>query len=273
MSMKKFWLEISEKLALSEADLWMGARKVRQAVRFDYVWDPKTVGDLKMEDAGFTKSKMSMLIRNYYLEPSVKAAVMLWKERLVKKKYGSVGLSCYAHFVKGDVGNHTKMGSKFGPCIQSLVLTYYKKQTTVDVYYRSTELFKKFPADLVFIRDVLLPKFNFKEAPIDKIRFYCTGVSVHSMYAVTLFPNMKDPIEFLEKVRKKDPHFFKWCVQWSARYLCPEYCNGIQKFMQAMRTCKIANRDIDKKKLRLLQKYLRKHHPKKDTATEENDDE
>lgn len=273
MSMKKFWLDISLKLALREADLFVGARKVVQAVRFDYIWDAKTVGDLKMEDAGFTKSKMSMLIRNYYLEASVKAAQMLWKERLAKKKYGSVGFSCYAHFVKGDVGNHTKMGSKFGPCIQAVTLTYHKKRTTVDVYYRSTELFKKFPADLVFLRDVLLPKFNFKEAPIDKIRFYAANVSVHSMYWVTLAPHLDEPLEWLDRIRKQDPFFWKWCVSWSARYLCPEYCNGIQKFMQAMRTCNIANRDIDKKKLRILQKYLRKHHPKKDKATEETDDD
>lgn len=271
--MKQFWLEISEKLALQRADLFVGARKVVQAVRFDYEWDEDTVHDLKMEDAGFTKSKMSMLIRNYYLEPSVKAAVMLWKERLKKKKYGSVGFSCYAHFVKGDLTGATKMGSKFGPCIQAVTLTYHKKRTTVDVYYRSTELFKKFPADLVFIRDILLPKFNFREAPIDKIRFYCANVSVHSMYAVTLFPSMKDPIAFLERVRRKDPFFWKWCISWSARYLCKEYCNGIQKFMQAMRTCKIANRDIDKKKQFKLRAYLRLHHPKKESARFEEEDD
>ncbi len=271
--MKQFWLDISEKLALQKADLFVGARKVVQAVRFDYEWDEETVHDLKMEDAGFTTSKMSMLIRNYQHVESIKVAKMLWNERLKKGKYGSVGFTCYAHFVKGDVGNHTKMGSKFGPCIQSVVLTYYKKQTTVDVYYRSTELFKKFPADLVFIRDVLLPQFNFKQAPIDRIRFYATGVSVHSMYAVTLFPSMKDPIAWLERVRKKDKYFWTWIIKWSARYLCPEYCNGIQKFMQAMRTCNIANRDIDKRKLRTLQAYLRKHLPKKDSAKEEEDEE
>lgn len=271
--MKKFWLDISEKLALQKADLFVGARKVVQAVRFDYEWDEKTVGDLKMEDAGFTKSKMSMLVRNYYLEPSIKAAVMLWKERLKKKKYGSVGFSCYAHFVKGDVGGHTKMGSKFGPCIQAVTLTYHKKRTVVDVYYRSTELFKKFPADLVFIRDVLLTSFSFREAPIERIRFYCANVSVHSMYAVTLFPPMKDPIAWLERIRRKDKYFWLWCVKWSARYLCPEHCNGIQKFMQAMRTCNIANRDIDKKKLRELRVYLRKHFPKKSKTTEKEDDE
>lgn len=270
--MKKFWLDISTELALQKADLFVGARKVIQAVRFDYEWDDKTVRDLKMEDAGFTKSKMSMLVRNYYLEPSIKAAQMLWKERLRKGKYGSVGFSCYAHFVKGDVGGHTKMGSKFGPCIQAVTLTYHKKRTTVDVYYRSTELFKKFPADLVFIRDVLLAQFDFRQAPIDRIRFYCANVSVHSMYAVTLFPSMKDPIAWLERIRRKDKYFWTWCVKWSARYLCPEHCNGIQKFMQAMRTCKIANRDISKEKMKLLQRYLRENFPKKTKHEDEDDD-
>lgn len=271
--MRDFWLDISAKLAIQKADLFVGARKVVQAVRFDYIWDEKTVDKLRMEDAAFTKSKMSMLVRNYFLAPSIEAAQMLWKERLKKRKYGSVGFSCYAHFIKGDVGGHTKMGSKFGPCIQAVTLTYHKRRTTVDVYYRSVELFKKFPADLVFIRDVLLREFDFREAPIERIRFYCANVSVHSMYWVTLVPSLDDPIAALEKIRKADKYFWMWVVKWTARYLCPEYFRGIEKHMQSMRTCNAARRDIQPKKIKVLQAYVRKNHPKKNPAEEEEDDD
>jgi hypothetical protein len=226
-----------------------------------YKWDPETVGDLTLKDCGFTNSKLQMLRKNYFLAPSVKAAQELWRERVKKDKYGSVGVSCYGHYVKGDVKGATPRGSKFGPCIQSVVITYHKKATTIDVSYRTTELFKKFPADLVFLRDILLAQFDFKRAPIRVINFHFANVTCHPMYFITLVPHLADPIAELEKIRKHDKFFWKWVVKWSARYVCPEYANGIQKFAQAMRVSTIAKRDIGQASIRTLQAYLRKNHP------------
>jgi len=264
--MRSFWIEASLSLSAKEADFYSGARKILSPVRLvcKESWaKPGEVhkGDITMADCGFTKSKMSMLRKNYYLAPSVEAAKGLWKERIAKDKYGSVGISCYGHYVKGDVGGHTPRGSKFGPCIQAVTLTYNKRATTVDVFYRTTELFKKFPADLVFLRDVLLSEFDFKRAPIKQVNFHFANVTCHPMYWITLVPHLEDPVAELEKIRKKDKFFWAWAIKWSARYICPEYSRGIQKFAQALRVRDIALRDIDAKKLKKLQKYFRDNHP------------
>lgn len=261
--MKQFWIDSCLKLSVTEADFYSGARKILRPVRL--IYEDDMLGEmytLSMADCGFTKSKMSMLVKNYYLKESIVAAKELWNERVAKNKYGSVGFSCYAHYVKGDVKGATPRGSKFGPCIQSVTLTYNKKKTSVDVFYRTTELLKKFPADLVFLRDVLLAEFDFSKAPIDSITFHFANVTVHPMYWITLVPHLSDPIAELERIKKKDPFFWKWIIKWSSRYVCDEYSNGIQKFAQALRVGLMAKKYIDKKKMQELQKYLRKHFPK-----------
>lgn len=273
MSLKQFWLDASAKLSAKEADFYSGARKIHTAVKLQYIWDPKTVGDLTMADCGFTSAKMSMLVKNYYLKESIVAARKLWNERIEKDKYGSVGFSCYAHYVKGDVKGATPRGSKFGPCLQSVILTYNKKRTTVDVIYRTTELYKKFPADLVFLRDVLLAEFNFSKAPIEKVNFYFANVTSHPMYWITLVPHLSDPIAELERSKTRDRHFWLWRIKWSARYVCNEYSNGIQKFAQALRVGLMAKKYIDKAKMKALQKYLRANYPKKGMKDEEDVDD
>jgi hypothetical protein len=276
--MKHFWLESSLSLSGRKADFYSGARKILSPVKLVYdgplfAGFKLTSSDITLADSGFTNNKLQMLRKNYYLAPSVVAAKKLWKERVEKNKYGSVGVSCYGHYVKGDVGGHTPRGSKFGPCIQAICLTYNKRRTTVDVFYRTTELFKKFPADLVFLRDVLLAEFDFKRAPIERVNFHFANVTCHPMYWITLVPHLENPVAELEKIRKRDSFFWKWIVKWSARYICDEYSNGIQKFAQALRVGTIAHRDIEKNTLKQLQAYLRKNHPGKNDIEEEEDDD
>jgi hypothetical protein len=270
--MKQFWIDSCLKLCRTEADFYSGARKILRPVRL--IYEDDMLGEMftiKIEDSGFTKNKMGMLKKNYYLEASIVAARELWNERIKKDKYGSVGVSCYGHYVKGDVKGATPRGSKFGPCIQAFTLTYNKRKTSVDVFYRTTELLKKFPADLVFLRDVLLAEFSFDKAPIESITFHFANVTVHPMYWITLVPHLSDPIADLIALKKKDPFFHNWVVKWTARYVCDEYSNGIQKFAQAMRVSIMAKRNIDKTKMKALQKYLRANFPKKGKLDDDED--
>src|SRR5262249_16347231 len=150
-----------------------------------------------LADSGYTTSKLRMLEKHYLHEESIAVAQELWDRRQGQRKYGSVSFTCFAHFVKGGSvdAKRSKRASVFGPCIQSVSLTYLNDHTTaVDVFYRTTEFFKKFPADLVFIRDVLLPKFNFEKAPISKVTFHFANVTMHPMYFVTILPMIEDPI-------------------------------------------------------------------------------
>lgn len=259
--MRREWIDMCLDLSVEPADFYSGARKIIRNRSFTF---KRPRSDLVMADAGYTKSKMTMLVKNYMHEESIAVATQLWEKRVKQRKYGSVSFTCFAHFVKGGSidAKRSKRASVFGPCIQSVCLTYLNDHTTsIDVFYRTTELFKKFPADLVFFRDVLLAFFDFSAAPVKNITFHFANITCHPMYFVTILPLLDDPIAELEIIRQADPYFFNWIVKWTARYLVPKHHRGIQKFAQAMRVHKDAQERIPSDKLKPLIKYLDKHHP------------
>lgn len=272
--MKEEWLDFARACAMRPADFYSGARKI---IRTRTITFENIKPDLLIGDCGFGKSKLTMLRKSYLHEESRNVAVELWDGRLDRAKYGSVGFHCYNHYVKGmgqasywenhnnkKIAEHkrAKRASVMGPCIQAVNLTLLKKgETSIDIYYRTTEVFKKFPADLVFIRDELLAPFNFDTAPIQSIHFHFANVTVHPMYAVTMLPLLEDPVEFLASLKKRDEYFFNWVCKWTARYVCDEHMRGIQKFSQAMRTRKDALTRLKPDVLKSLQKYIRANHP------------
>lgn len=259
--MKKDWLEVAMTLSARDADFYSGARKILTNQHFTFT---RIKSDLTLADSGYTRSKQTMLTKAYLNEESHSAALKLWARRVDQDKYGSVGFSTYNHLVKGsqsldDAIKRTGRASVMGPCIQSVVLTLHPKiGTTVDVFYRTTELFKKFPADLVFIRDILLPPFDITPRAIN---FHFANVTCHPMYFVTMIPLLDDPLKALDLIKRKDKHFFDWVVKWTARYLCPDYFRGIEKFAQAMRVRSDAQARIPRMLMRPLIKYLRDNHP------------
>lgn len=144
-----------------------------------------------------------------------------------------------------------------GPCVQSVVLTLLKKdQAKIDIFYRTTEVLKKFPADLIFFRDVLLKPF---EGDFKEINFHFANLTLHPMYWVTIIPLMQRPVKTLRVLAERDPHFHKWVVKWTARYLCDEFGRGIEKFSQALRVRQAAITLIPNPEK--LVKYLRDNHP------------
>jgi hypothetical protein len=222
-----------------------------------------------MEDAGYTKSKMSHLVRGYLHEESIEKAVMLWNLRRKKTSYGSVGFTTYNHFLKNDAVKKSKRASVMGPCIQAVTITQIKGNNSkgnggryrIDCFYRTTELLKKFPADLVFIRDVLLKDFDFSGMEFEGLTCHFANVTVHPQYFVTAIPHMEDPIRELERIKRKDRYFFDWIIKWTARYICEEHYRGIAKFAQALRVKMDADKRIKGRRRRELEKYLRDNHP------------
>lgn len=230
---------------------------------FHDLWDDED--PLVLEDAGYTRNKMSHLIRGYVHEESIEAALMLWGLRRKKTSYGSVGFTCYNHFLKNDAVKKSKRASVMGPCIQAVTITQVKGgkngQYFIDCFYRTTELLKKFPADLVFIRDVLLKDFDFSGMEFLGMRCHFANITVHPQYFVTLIPHLDDPIAELEKLKKKDKYFYDWIIKWTARYLCEEHYRGIAKFAQALRVKVDADKRIKGKLRCKLINYLRANHP------------
>lgn len=269
--MKNDWIKFCLDLMATPADEYSGARKIISNVTRTFT---DISDDLQMIDCGYTNSKMSMLKRLYLVEASRDAVVPLWDKRLKQRKYGSVSFTCHGHTTKSDPNKGSKRASVMTPCIQSMSLTYHGDHTAeAHAFYRTTEVFKKFPADLVFIRDVLLPPFDLKTIPLTKLTFFFANVTVHPMYFATLAPNLDDPVSVLEKVAKKDPYFWTWCVKWTARYLIPEYHRGIQKFAQGMRVHDMFHKLIDPDIKEELTEYVGDNHPGMSSEYEDPDDD
>jgi hypothetical protein len=275
LNLKEQWVKHSIDLSHKPALFYSGARKILRPVRLKFT---SLDDSLQLSDSGYTSAKMRMLEKNYLHEESKDVAIQLWNKRRGQAKYGSVGFTCYNHFVKGGSidAKRSKRASVFGPCIQSVTLTWLDKNTVgIDVPYRTTEFYKKFPADLVFLRDVLLSDF---ELP-DNLILYChfANVTIHPMYAVTVMPHIDDPVDMLEDLREEDPYFWKWIIRWTARYLCPEHAHGIKKFSQALRVAADAENRLDEQAMKTLQKYCREEHPGYSRSTakhyEEHDEE
>lgn len=267
--MKEEWIRHVLKLSKTEADLYSGCRKIIQCVQLDFndLWEHED--PLLLEDAGYTKSKMAHLVRGYLHEESIEKAVMLWNLRRQKTSYGSVGFTTYNHFLKNDAVKKSKRASVMGPCIQAVTITQIKGRNSkgtggryrIDCFYRTTELLKKFPADLVFIRDVLLKDFDFSGMEFEGMTCHFANVTVHPQYFVTAIPEMDDPIKQLERIKKKDKYFYEWIIKWTARYICEEHYRGIAKFAQALRVKMDADKRIKGRRRRELAQYLRDNHP------------
>lgn len=279
--MKEEWIRHVIKLSKTEADLYSGCRKIIQCVQLDFndLWNIED--PLILEDAGYTKSKLSHLIRGYLHEESIEKAIMLWNLRRKKTSYGSVGFTTYNHFLKNDAVKKSKRASVMGPCIQAITITQIKGNNSkgtggkyrIDAFYRTTELLKKFPADLVFIRDVLLKDFDFSGMEFEGMTCHFANVTVHPQYFVTAIPHMEDPIRELERIKRKDKYFYEWIIKWTARYICEEHYRGIAKFAQALRVKMDADKRIKGRRRRELEQYLRDNHPGHRTEYVEKEDD
>lgn len=255
------WLRHCWALSHEPADLYSGARKILRGRTVTFEGPP--LDDLELIDAGYTRTKLTLLRKLYFVKESHEAAIGLWEMRRGQAKYGSVGFTTFGHLTKSDPAKRSKRASVMGPCIQAVNLTWVKRSTEIDCFYRTTEFFKKFPADLVFLRDILLAPFNFDGCPITRIRFHFANITLHPMYFVTILPHedVDEAIEQIEHLRKVDPRFWTWIVKWTGRYLCPEYERGIQKHSQSLRVQKDALERLSKKELEALRKYIRDNHP------------
>lgn len=257
MSLRDQWVEYCVGLSAQPADFYSGCRKILRGQAMIY---NSLDESLTLADAGFTSHKMRYLMRAYMHEESLRVAVDLWGRRRLQDKYGSVGVTCYNHFIKSE--KTSKRGSVMGPCIQSFTVTYLnKRQYAVDVFYRTTELLKKFPADLVFLRDELLVPFDFSGMELTEVKCWFANVTIHPMYFATILPILDNPIAHLEELKSKDKYFHDWVVKWTARYTCDEFHRGIAKFAQALRVHKDMHDRLDPARLAEVQAYIRANHP------------
>lgn len=257
--MKQAWVDFCVDLCCRPATFFDGNRKIMKHEVFEVTnCDRK----MTMADGGYTDVKMTMLRKLYLHEASRDAALMLWNRALKRRKYSSVGFHCFNHELKGHMDKGAKLASKMGPCLQAVTITYQKDHTAeVTIHYRTTEVFKKFAADLVFIVDELLEPFDFTDCPIQRIRFQFDNLTVHPMYFAILYPHLDDPFETMETIRGHDPKFYDYMIKQTARYIIPEFHRGIQNHSQSMSVSDHFTSCLSKQEKRELSKYLKKNHP------------
>ena len=255
--MKQEWIDNCLRLMSQEAVFYSGSRKILKNVILEFNWPcTLTYGDVGYSD----NMKKRQLERNYLDQESLDMASALWDSYRARPKYRSVTFSTVRSLLKDAKGPR---GSKMGPCVLGGILSMDNKGKEVEITlcYRTSEYFKKFPADLVFFSDLIQKNFNLEGMTVTKFQCFFTNLTIHPAYAVILLPHLKDPIKHLEKMKSEDKYFFDWTVKWSSRYLIEKYGHGIQKFAQALQVKKYAVSRITGNKLQLIQEYLEMNHP------------
>lgn len=209
--MKREWAEHCIEAACTSPLLWAPFRKVLKPV------PPVTLDlgdDLGLADLGFTRHKLRYLSKAYDEPVSRAEALRHWLETDRR----SVCFTTYNHFIKsGATMLHGPSRYDFGPCLQSVVITRdihpdgrlpprgQVGKIWVDVFYRSTEIAKKFPSDLVFIRDVLLKPFDLPAGT--PVICHFANMAVHYIYFPTVIPSLDDWHWSFQKIRRHDERF------------------------------------------------------------------
>lgn len=109
--------------------------------------------NINIRDFGYKEhsTKMKQLTRIYYNSEEIEQAKVKLQERINRGlNFSSVAVSMRAG---------KKNEASQGHCIQTLVVNYQPRinKTDIVVFYRITEVLKKFGADLVFLHDIVIP--------------------------------------------------------------------------------------------------------------------
>lgn len=247
--MLNIWLSTINKVLKHEQGFHVSGKFIAQNVQLSYPSSAIKL-DLTLDMLGFQKKKLTMLRDYYYHDESIRVALSQLEHRRELKTYGSCGVTTYAHLAKKERPMH-------GPCIQSLVFTHMPDGTVnVNVYYRTTEVFKKFAADLIFLRDIILPQFGVNGS----ITFTFANATFHPMYWVVSAPYLTDPVKHLNRLRSQDLIVWRGIIRWTHRFI--EQPGSLLKFKQGYRVSKHLHRLLDPDKLNELRKYVEKHRTK-----------
>lgn len=260
MTILQEWVTWSINAVCAPTDhFWSGARMIVS----DKVFSPTRLDDsISMEDIGFTEYKLTRLHGQYFVDDSVETAMMLHQRNVDRRKYASAAFHCYGHLLKSDPDKKSKRASVMGPCIQSVVMTVkpHKNLTECTVVYRTTEVFKKFPADLVWLRERVAPLIPGQDRYPLQWRFQFINATLHPMYFPAVLPYLPSPTATFEKIRHLNPTFWEWSGKWLARYLIGGAAGrSIEKFAQAQRTAKATIELIPFDKQKELVHYLAAH--------------
>lgn len=166
-----------------------GVRKIVQSVGYSLPSIPR----FEMTDVGYTKAKEKAIFRMYYNEAEVERV----KALLIKRRgqaFSAISMSMRAGAKRSD---------SMGHCIEAIVFAVTKEHRIAEVVYRSTEVIRKFSADLWFLPRV----FEAVGFEATTVKFYYTNAYLSGVFFPMLF-TWWHPIAFLERLKVKDHKLF-----------------------------------------------------------------
>jgi hypothetical protein len=188
-----------------------------QSIYQDLTWQiPASLllNDTEMtpESIGFTPTKIRMLKTHYENPETIARAKRDLDDRLRDRKYGS-GV--------WDFRGVEKKTTKQDYCLTAGVIAYYppKGHTSIFIRYRTVELIFRYRADLIFLRDVILPQFDLQTAPPDFITFSFVNATIHPMFYIMLLLEHSKPLRLLRRLEKENPKFHHQVVRWTKIHL------------------------------------------------------
>lgn len=145
---------------------------------------------LSLDLMGYRDAKIKQLHRNYYNPGSNEKAITDYYKKVSKGNLGSVGVSCHGK---------EKKGTEQGFCLLGYTLVNKGENTSLSICYRTTELVKKFYADLCFFQSFFIPQFKeaLAKSPIDEVNIYCSSLSMNFLYLPLAIPHMDNWRSFI----------------------------------------------------------------------------
>lgn len=209
-------------------------------------------GSMTLEHTGYTSNKLQMLQRNYYNPDSIARAKADLAWRIKNKKYGSGAF---------DFRGIPKKGTKQDYCIQSCVISYYpqKKGTTIQVFWRTAELLKRFRGDIIFLRDFIFPHFQeeLEKAPPFQMDFRFANATFHPMFTILLIEQLVDWRAHFNRIKEENPRMFHSMMYWAWRYLI-DTSASIDSYSSARQVRLIARRTTAPDKLDKFARYVQR---------------
>jgi len=169
----------------------------------------------KLSNLGYsdTGTKMSQLKRDYINHDSIMEA----REAFKTRKDQSVTSWCISTI--GAVKTNAQ-----GHCIRNVIVSYHSPRVTeskeprltIDILYRTTELLRKFGADLIFLGEELIPEI-LEDSPWEKepdeIRMYFPSCFFSALF-IPVFYQYVNPIRFLKQLKEVQGNtiFYRRCL-------------------------------------------------------------
>lgn len=204
MDLVQSWLAFCGDLIVYPKTMIFGCRKFHSPVSWWVSGDVFRSPFLDYRQLGYGwtsthggRGKRNQMARNYYDEAQISGARDKIQQRL------DLGRSQSSVSVR--LQNHEKESRSQGFCMQSAIFAHVKNRYTdhftVDVYYRITEVTQKFSADLLFLKDRIIPDVLGVHADkVSAVRFHFAQVYVSDVYMPILY-SFAPPEEWLAEMK------------------------------------------------------------------------